>query len=93
MQVILSVPVTGGIYPDRAAKQQTPVMQVILSVPVTGGIYPDRTARQQTPVMQVIISASPNAARPVCYFLSLAGFGGAWVVAMMCRAWAMRSSM
>ena len=45
--------VTGGIYPDRAAKQQTPVVQVIISVSITGGIYPDRAAKQQTPVMQV----------------------------------------
>ena len=53
MQVIISI--TGGIYPDRAAKQQTPVMQVIISVaPVTGGIYPDRAAKQQAPVMQVL---------------------------------------
>ena len=46
--------ITGDIYPDRAAKQQTPLMQVIISI--TGGIYPDRAAKQQTPVMQVIIS-------------------------------------
>jgi hypothetical protein len=49
---------TGGIYPDRAAKQQTPVTQVIISI--TGGIYPDRAARQQTPVMRVIISSFLN---------------------------------
>ena len=51
MQVIISVAsVTGGLCPDRAAKQQTPVMQVIISVAsVTGGIYPDRAAKQQTP--------------------------------------------
>ena len=30
MQVIISI--TSGIYPDRTAKQQTPVMQVIISV-------------------------------------------------------------
>ena len=52
MQVIISI--TGGIYPDRAAKQQTPVMQVIISI--TGGIYPGRAAKQQTPVTRVIIS-------------------------------------
>ena len=52
MQVILSI--TGDIYPDRAAKQQTPVMQVIISI--TGDIYPDRAAKQQAPVTQVILS-------------------------------------
>ena len=48
--------ITSGIYPDRAAKQQTPGMQVIISI--IGGIYPDRAAKQQTPVTQVIISVS-----------------------------------
>ena len=52
MQVIISI--TGDIYPDRAAKQQAPVMQVILSITVD--IYLDRAAKQQTPVTQVILS-------------------------------------
>ena len=48
--------ITGGIYPDRAAKQQTPVMGYYFCF--TGGIYPDRAAKQQTPVTQVVISVS-----------------------------------
>ena len=55
--------VTGDIYPDRAAKQQVPVMQVPVMqviISITGDIYPDRAAKQQAPVMQVIISVSLN---------------------------------
>ena len=42
MQVIISVSITGGIYPDRAAKQQTPVMQVIISISLRSFLYPER---------------------------------------------------
>ena len=64
MQVIISI--TGGIYPDRAAKQQTPVMQVIISI--TGGIYPDRAAEQQAPGCRLLLLfylvGQGNIARP-----------------------------